>query len=66
MPELASYPSPDLPADLKCQLLSFVRMEWSWIYTPENRLWDYTDKPTHPHNFVISEQGVLISHAETN
>jgi GNAT superfamily N-acetyltransferase len=66
MPELTSYDSPDLPADLKCQLLSFVRMEWSWIYTPENRLWDYTDKPTHPRNFVISEQGVLISHAETN
>jgi hypothetical protein len=66
MPELTSYESKDLPSDIKCQLLSFVRIEWSSVYTPDNRLWDYTLKGTHPRNFVITEQGVLISHAETN
>jgi GNAT superfamily N-acetyltransferase len=41
-------------------------MEWAWVYDKAHRLWDYTEKSTHPRNFVITEQGVLISHTEVN
>ena len=66
MPDLRFIPSPDLPRDLKCQLLSFIRIEWSSIFHAGNRFWDYTDKPTHPVNVVLTERGLLVSHAEVN
>jgi GNAT superfamily N-acetyltransferase len=66
MPDLRLIPSPDLPRDLKCQILSYIRIEWPWIFRDGNRFWDYTDKSTHPVNVVITERGLLISHAEVN
>ena len=66
MSELRFYASEELPRELKCQILSFVRIEWSEIFREHNRFWDYTHKDTHPVNVVISERGQVISHAEVN
>lgn len=66
MPQLQVYSSPDLPPDLKCQIVSFIRIEWWWAFTGSNRFWDYTKKSTHPANVVLVEQGLVISHAEVN
>lgn len=66
MPELHLLPSAELPPDIKCQLLSFIRIEWSWIFAGRNRFWDYTEKRSHPVNVYLAERGLLISHAEVN
>src|SRR5687767_12574584 len=66
MPDLRFIPSAELPRDLKLQVLSFIRIEWWWIFRDNNRFWDYTDKSTHPVNAVITERGLVISHAEVN
>ena len=66
MPDLRITPSAELPRDIKCQLLSFIRIEWAWIFEGRNRFWDYTEKRTHPVNVFIAERGLLISHAEVN
>ena len=60
------YRSEELPAGVKCQILSYVRVEWWWVFQGKNRLWDYTQKKTHPVNVVLLEEDVLISHAEVN
>ncbi len=64
MSELRLIPSEELPRELKCQILSFIRIEWWWIFRDHNRFWDYTQKSTHPVNVVLSERGQVISHAE--
>lgn len=66
MPEIQMYPSAELPAAIKYQILSFVRIQWSWVFTGKDRFWDYTRKSTHPENVVMVENDVLISHAEIN
>ena len=66
MPKLAQYAPNILPPHLKYQLLAAVRIEWAWVFTGANRTWDYTQKATHPHYFVISEQDILISFIEVN
>ena len=66
MPDLAHYSSTTLPIPLKYQLLSAVRIEWSWAFTGSGRTWDYTCKATHPQYFTLSEQDVLISFVEVN
>jgi GNAT superfamily N-acetyltransferase len=66
MSQLHVYASPDLPPAIKCQILSFIRIEWSWIFQGANQFWDYTQKGTHPVNLVITEHEWLISHAEVN
>jgi len=59
-------PSTELPPDLKCQIVSFIRVEWWWAFTGQNRFWDYTKKGTHPVNVVLHEHQLVISHAEVN
>jgi GNAT superfamily N-acetyltransferase len=66
MPDLRLIPSTELPRELKCQILSFIRVEWWWIFRDHDRFWDYTHKSTHPVNVVITERGQVISHAEVN
>ena len=60
------YPSPELPADIKCQILSYIRVEWWWVFQGANRFWDYTVKDTHPTNVVILDEDIVLSHAEVN
>lgn len=66
MPDLAQYSSTTLPLPLKYQLLSAVRIEWSWAFTGSGCTWDYTRKATHLQYFTLSEQDVLISFVEVN
>lgn len=66
MAQIAIHPSPELPLSLKWQILAFIRVEWWWVFQGENRFWDYTQKPTHPINFVLHEHEIVISHAEIN
>ena len=66
VPDIRFIPSPELPRELKCQILSFIRIEWWWIFRDHNRFWDFTSKATHPVNVVITERGQVISHAEIN
>jgi GNAT superfamily N-acetyltransferase len=66
MPELRFFPSDELPRELKCQILAFIRVEWWFIFREADRFWDFTQKPTHPVNAVLTERGLVISHAEIN
>jgi GNAT superfamily N-acetyltransferase len=66
MPELRFIPTRELPRELKCQILSFIRIEWWPIFRDGDRFWDFTEKPTHPVNAVLTERGLVISHAEVN
>jgi len=57
------YPSADFPADLKCQTLSFLRVEWPEGFMGHNRLRNWvTQEADHPIHLVLIEAGLLISH----
>jgi predicted N-acetyltransferase YhbS len=57
------YSPAALPPELKCQALSFLRVEWYEGFTGENRLRDWiTREEDHPLHFVLVEAGLLISH----
>jgi GNAT superfamily N-acetyltransferase len=59
------YSSAELPADLKCQILSFMRVEWWEGFAGQNRLRDWISPAEHhPVHFVLVESGILISHTE--
>jgi len=63
MVEEHTYTSVDYPADLKCQTLSFLRMEWPEGFRGDDRLRDWVTKESdHPVHRVLVEAGVLISH----
>jgi aminoglycoside 2'-N-acetyltransferase I len=64
--QLSIYPSPELPTHIKCQLLSYIRVEWWWIFQNKRPDWDYTAKSTHPVNVLLCDEALLISHAEVN
>ncbi len=64
MVELVTYADDELPADLKCQVLSFQRIQWPEGFVGVNRLRDWIHHPElHPAHFVLVENGVLISYA---
>jgi GNAT superfamily N-acetyltransferase len=59
------FESQDLPERFKCQILSFVRIEWPELFSGNLRLRDWTTKQEmHPVSFLLEEEGVLISHLE--
>lgn len=59
------FESQDVPERFKCQILSFVRIEWPELFSGDLRLRDWTSRPElHPVTFLIEEQGVLISRLE--
>jgi GNAT superfamily N-acetyltransferase len=59
------YESQDVPERFKCQILSFVRIEWPELFSGDLRLRDWTSKPEmHPITFLLEEEGVLMSHLE--
>jgi len=65
MVELLIYPDDQFPADLKCQILSFLRVVFWEGFTGENRLRDWITHPRfHPLHFVLVEEGLAISHCE--
>jgi GNAT superfamily N-acetyltransferase len=59
------FESQDVPERFKCQILSFVRIEWPELFSGNLRLRDWTTKPEmHPVTFLLEEEGVLMSHLE--
>ena len=65
MEQITIYSSDEYPAYLKCQTLSFLRMEWPEGFVGKNRLRDWiTPEKMHPVHFVIVEGEILISHLE--
>ncbi len=64
MVELLTYAGEELPPDLRCQVLSFQRIQWPEGFVGVNRLRDWIHHPEqHPTHFVLVEDGVLISYA---
>ena len=59
------YRSEELPADLRCQILSFLRIWWPEGFVGEKRLRNWiSPEDEHPVHIVLVEAGILISHAE--
>ncbi len=59
------FESQDVPERFKCQILSFVRIEWPELFSGDLRLRDWTTRPEmHPVTFLLEEEGVLISRLE--
>jgi hypothetical protein len=59
------FASQEVPERFKCQILSFVRIQWPELFSGEQRLRDWTSKPElHPVTFLLEEEGVLISRLE--
>ena len=59
------YPTNEMPAHLKWQILSFLRIEWPNGFTGPNRLRDWISREEdHPVSFTLVERNILISHAE--
>jgi GNAT superfamily N-acetyltransferase len=59
------FASQDVPERFKCQILSFVRIQWPELFRGENRLRDWTSKQElHPVTLLLEEEGVLISRLE--
>ncbi len=57
------YASSEYPADLKCQTLSFLRMQWPDGFVGENQFRNWVTKEAdHPVHIVLVERGILISH----
>lgn len=64
MEELLTCAGEALPPDLKCQVLSFQRIQWPGGFAGVNRLRDWIHHAEqHPTHFVLVENGVLISYA---
>ena len=63
MAELLTFTSADLPASLKWQAVSFLRVHYPGGFINENRLRDWiVNEEDHPVHIVLVEQGILISH----
>ncbi len=59
------FASQDVHERFKCQILSFVRIQWPELCSGKHRLRDWTSKPDlHPVTFLLEEEGVLISRVE--
>lgn len=64
MPEVLCYRHHEFPAHLNWQALSFMRLEWPFIFTGKDRLRKETyDAASSPVHFAVCEEGVLISYA---
>jgi GNAT superfamily N-acetyltransferase len=59
------YPQSQLPAHLKWQILSFLRIEWPDGFVRQNRLRDWISREeNYPLSFVLVENNILISHTQ--
>ncbi len=64
MPEVLRYRHHEFPPHLNWQALSFMRVEWPFIFTGKGRLRKETyDAAASPVHFAVSQEGVLISYA---
>jgi GNAT superfamily N-acetyltransferase len=59
------YRSKELPTELRCQILSFLRIAWPEGFVGENRLRNWiSPEDEHPVHIVLVEAGILVSHTE--
>lgn len=64
MPQLRTFRDADLPPPLKWQALSFMRVEWPFIFSGDSRLsTDIYGADLRPVHFVVAEGEVLVSYA---
>jgi GNAT superfamily N-acetyltransferase len=57
------FESQDLPEKFKCQILSFMRVEWYEEFQDKNRIRNWIKRPElHPVHFLLEEEDILISH----
>jgi aminoglycoside 2'-N-acetyltransferase I len=67
MPELRWYLKQDVPRDIAAQIRSYIRMQWPQLNPGLTKIW--TAPPGFPLDrmvFVLMEDELLISHAETS
>ena len=65
MTKVQIYPHPELPEIYKWQILSFMKVEWPFIFSGEYQFSQDTYPPEQdPVHFVIARGEALISHAE--
>ena len=65
MVEQLCYAHKELPSELKCQVLAFLRITWPEGFTGPNRLRDWISRPEfHPVHLLLVDTGVLIAHTE--
>lgn len=65
MVNLLVFPQAQLPPEISCQVLSFLRVTWPEGFTGENRLRSWiTRAEHHPVSFALIESGLLIAHAQ--
>ena len=60
-----SYKDSELPDHLKCQIVSFLRVEWPDGFQKENRLRDWITKKEHHalHFVLVEDKNILVSYA---
>jgi hypothetical protein len=67
MTEIKIYPGSDLPPHLKCQIVSYVRIQWPFAFEADPFAdWHAARRDTHPVALTLAKRGVLISHADVN
>ena len=60
-----TYKTGKLPADIKWQVLSFLRVQWPEGFQGKNKLRDWiTDEKLHPVSFVFTENSLVLSYTE--
>ncbi len=63
MPDLLTWPSRDLPLDIRCQVNSFMRIHAWQVFRAKPIGRDFIDDATHPISFALVDHHTLISHA---
>lgn len=62
MPQLLIQPSQDLAPDVRCQVLSFMRIYAPQVFQSQPIGWDFIDPATRPMSVMLMEDRTLISH----
>ena len=63
MAQLFIYPVNELPPLIRCQILSFMRVNSHEVFQRMPLGWDFLVSDTHPVSFVLIENETLLSHA---
>ena len=65
MSNVQTFPCHQLPNTYKWQILSFMKVEWPFIFSGQYEFSEDTYPPEQdPIHFLISQGDALISHAE--
>ncbi len=65
MTDLLLFFDNDFPPEYRCQVLTFLRIQWPKGFVGENRLRNWITRPEyHPVHVILEEAGLVISHAE--